>query len=341
MKFYHKTRSHMDQLAKPLGSLGDLEDLAARISEAQQTFPPQYSNPKIVIFAGDHGVALKEKVSLYDSAITQAMVHTFLSGRAAISVLARIHLASLEIVNCGVMDFEGPKGGSNSIQYVVAQVSRTPTQNLAEQDAMTLEQCEKALEAGRQALRRLHKEGSTIAVAGEMGIGNTTSATALYCKLLNMHPRELTGPGAGLLPDGVLHKAAVIERALKRCQATTPIDTLASLGGFEIAALVGFYLEAEVKNIPVLLDGFICGAACLIAKAINPSIARVIIPATLSGEPHHHKAMAALDFGKPILDLGMRLGEGSAAATALPIVKASVALAQDMATIGDVLAGNI
>ncbi|MEI8027099.1 MAG: nicotinate-nucleotide--dimethylbenzimidazole phosphoribosyltransferase [Pseudomonadota bacterium] len=337
MNFYQKTRNHMNLLAKPLGSLGELEHLAAKVSEAQQIFPPQYHKPKIVIFAADHGVAIQEKVSLFDSSITKAMVDTFLSGRAAISVLARLHQASLEIVNCGVRNYDGPRFKSDPIQYVDAGVSKNPTQNIAIQNAMSKEECEKALEAGRLALRRLQNEGSTIAIAGEMGIGNTTAATSIYCRLLNLPPEQLTGPGAGLDQSGILHKSTIIAKALKRSSAKEPLDVLASLGGFEIAALVGFYLEAEAKNIPVLLDGFICGAACQIAHGINPDVKRVIIPATLSGEPHHHKALSALDMGQPILSLGLRLGEGSAAATALPILKAAIALANEMATISEVL----
>ncbi len=337
MNFYQKTREHMDLLAKPLGSLGELEHLAAKVSEAQQRFPPQYHRPKIVIFAADHGVAIQEKVSLFDSSITKAMMETFLSGRAAISVLARLHQASLEIVNCGVMNFEGPRFHSNEIQYVDAGISRSPTKNIVVQNAMSKEECASAVEAGRQALRRLQTEGATIAIAGEMGIGNTTAATSIYCRLLNLPPEQLTGPGAGLDQSGVQHKSAIIAKALKRSAAKDPIDVLASLGGFEIAALVGFYLEAEIKNVPVLLDGFICGAACHIAQAINPNVKRVMIPATLSGEPHHHKALSALDLGQPILSLGLRLGEGSAAATALPILKAAIALANEMATISEVL----
>ena len=339
MNFYQKTRDHMNLLAKPLGSLGELEHLAAKVSEAQQKFPPQYHKPKIVIFAADHGVAIQEKVSLFDSSITRAMVDTFLSGRAAISVLARLHEAPLEIVNCGVMNYDSPRIKSDHIHYVDASISKSPTQNIANQDAMSKAECERALEAGRLALRRLHHEGSTIAIAGEMGIGNTTSATAIYCRLLDLPPDQLAGPGAGLDPNGIRHKSNIIAKALKRCPAKEPLDVLASLGGFEIAALVGFYLEAEARNIPVLLDGFICGAACHIASILNPHVKRVIIPATLSGEPHHHKALAALDMGQPILSLGLRLGEGSAAATALPILKAAIALANEMATISEVIEG--
>jgi len=237
------------------------------------------------------------------------------------------------------MNFEGPRSLSEPIQYVDARISKKTTQNIATQNAMSRQECDSALEAGRLALRRLHSEGSTIAVAGEMGIGNTTAATALCCQMLDLAPEQVTGPGAGLDPSGVRHKSAVIARALKRSTAMEPLDVLASLGGFEIAALVGFYLEAEAQNIPVLLDGFICGAACLIAHALNPNIKRVVIPATLSGEPHHHKVIAALDMGQPILSLGLRLGEGSAAATALPILKAAITLANEMATIAEVLEG--
>lgn len=340
MDYYQTTRDYFDTLAKPLGSLGELEHLAARLSEAQREFPPKCENPGIVIFAGDHGIVQEESVSKYPMEVTKAMVHTFLKGRAAISVLAKQHGASLEVVNCGVDQLEITKNSLNAT-FFDAGISKFATENIVKKDAMTMPQCLKAIQAGRDALGRLHRRGSRIAIGGEMGIGNTSAASAIACRLLNLPASEIAGPGAGLGPDALQLKIKAIDQALKRSKANAPEDILASLGGFEIAALVGFYLEAKVLNLPVLVDGFICSTACLIATRMDPSVRRVLIPATLSGEPHHHKIVAALDIGKPILDLQMRLGEASGAALALPLIKSSIGLLDGMATLSSVLNGEL
>ena len=340
MNYYKMTRDYFDTLAKPLGSLGQLEHLAARLSEAQREFPPKFEKPGIVIFAGDHGVVNEESVSLYPMAVTKAMVHTFLKGKAAISVLANQSRASLEVVNCGVDHLEITEDRLKAT-YFDAHISKTATANLVKQDAMSMSQCQQAIQSGRDAMQRLHAQGGRIAIGGEMGIGNTTAATAISCRILDLPAVQIAGPGAGLTPEGLKVKIQAIDQALARSKAKQPIEILASLGGFEIAALVGFYLEAEVLNIPVLVDGFICSTACLVATKINPDCRRVLIPATLSGEPHHQKIISALDIGRPILDLQMRLGEASGAAVALSVVESSIALLNGMATLSSVLNGEL
>jgi nicotinate-nucleotide--dimethylbenzimidazole phosphoribosyltransferase len=333
------TRARLNALAKPPGSLGRLEDIAVFLADAQQAFPPTVRSPRVIVFAGDHGVARDEGVSPYPPEVTGAMIATFASGKAAVAVLARQAGADLEVVQVGVVPDVGvqPVPGVRVLNHNVAR----GTQNLAVTPAMTAAQCERALEVGRQAVARALADGVDVLCLGEMGIGNTTPAAAVSARLLDRPATELVGPGTGLDAAGVAHKAQVVQRALDRGGSADPLDALADLGGFEIAALTGAMLAAEAGNLPVLLDGFIVGAAALVAVRHRPETRRVLLPCSRSAEPGHVAVLQALDLGPPVLDLGLRLGEASAATAALPLVKSAAAVVTEMALLQDVLAGTL
>jgi len=206
---------------------------------------------------------------------------------------------------------------------------------------MSAAERDEAIAVGAEAVERAVADGVDLLCLGEMGIGNTTPATAVASRLLDRPAVELVGPGTGLDAAGVAHKAAVIQRGLDRGGTSTALDALADLGGFELAALTGAILRAEVRDLPVLLDGFIVGASALVAVRAEPAVRRVLLPCTHSAEPGHAAILTALDLGPPVLDLGLRLGEASAAVAALPLVRSAAALVGEMALLEDVLAGRL
>lgn len=317
------------QLTKPPGALGQLEELAVRLAAMQGVERPVIERVAIAIFAADHGVAA-ENVSAFPQAVTGEMVKNFARGGAAISVLAKTQGATLEVVNLGTVNDPGELPG------VVREIIAPTTANFAQQPAMSEAQLELALLAGRDSALRAKADGADIYIGGEMGIANTTAAAALGCALLKASPRELAGPGTGLDHAGVSHKVSVLERALAlhipHCDAT--LETLRRLGGFEIAALTGAYLTCAQHELPVLVDGFITTAAALTAVRMAPQCADWFIYAHGSAEPGHARLLQALG-ARPLLDLGMRLGEGSGAATALPLLRLACALHDGMATFAE------
>ncbi|HXH03372.1 MAG TPA: nicotinate-nucleotide--dimethylbenzimidazole phosphoribosyltransferase [Candidatus Competibacteraceae bacterium] len=320
-------RARQDQLTKPPGSLGRLEALAIRLAALQRRERPAVERVRIVVFAGDHGV-VAEGVSAFPQAVTAEMVRNFARGGAAISVLARQHGATLEVVNAGTVSPLEPLPG------VVDRRVGPGTANFAVEPAMSAEQCAQALSAGAEAAERAHEAGAELFIGGEMGIGNTTAAAALGCALLGLSAAALAGPGTGLDAAGVSRKAAVIERALALHAGGTPLELLCRLGGFEIAALAGAYIRCAQLGIPVLVDGFITTAAALAALRLRPEIAPWLLYGHASAEPGHRRLLAALG-AQPLVELDMRLGEGSGAATALPILRAACALHNGMATFAE------
>lgn len=329
--------ARIDALAKPPGSLGRLEALAAQVAGVQGRATPTASRPRVIVFAADHGVARAEAVTPYPPEVTGAMVATFARGTAAVAVLARAAGADLEVVDVGV-------AGLGEVTPVAGvRVVRAPvgpgTANLAVAAAMSAEDCVAALAAGKAAVDRAAADGADLLALGEMGIGNTTAAAALAARLLGRPAVELVGPGTGLDAAGVGRKAAVVQRALDRGGPADPLGALADLGGYEIAALTGALLQAGVRRIPVLLDGFIVGAAALVAVRLAPELRRHWIPASRSAEPGHAAILADLDLGPPLLDWGLRLGEASAATLALPLVVAATRIPAQMATLASVLGG--
>jgi nicotinate-nucleotide--dimethylbenzimidazole phosphoribosyltransferase len=316
------------QLTKPPGSLGALERLAVRLAALQGRERPAAERVWISVFAADHGVA-GEGVSAFPQAVTGEMLRNFARGGAAIAVLARALAAHLEVVNLGTVNDPGEIAG------VRRAVIAPATANFCETAAMTAAQLDAALAAGAASVRRACADGAQVFIGGEMGIANTTSATALAAALLREPPSALIGAGTGLDAAGVVRKLRVIERALARhADAAGPREHLRRLGGFEIAALAGACIAAAQAGLPVLVDGFIATAAALAAARINPGVREWLLFAHCSAEAGHASLLWALQ-AEPLLDLGMRLGEASGAAAAVPLLRLACALHDGMATFAE------
>lgn len=318
--------ARQNQLTKPPGSLGRLEQVAIQLAGLQRSARPAVDPVHISIFAGDHGV-VAEGVSAFPQAVTVEMQRNFVNGGAAISVLAKHLGASLEVINCGTL--ADPADLPGVIHAPVA----AQTGNFCEADAMTQAQWEQALTIGQQAVERAAQQEARLFIGGEMGIGNTTAATALLCACTGLTPQDLSGAGTGLDSQGIQRKAQVVERALRH-HAGKLGDTAAvsrALGGFEITALTGAYIAAAQSGIAVLVDGFICTAAAVCALRLNPSVQPWLIFSHCSAEQGHRKLMAHLN-AAPLVDLNLRLGEGSGAAVTIPLLRAACALHNGMAT---------
>lgn len=324
-----KAEARQAQLTKPAGSLGELERLATRLAGLQGRECPSIDQVWIAIFAGDHGV-MAEGVSAYPQAVTGQMLRNFVGGGAAISVLARQVGASLEVTDLGTALPLEPLPGVRHLHVGAG------TGNLMREAAMTPAQALIALQAGRDSVSRAAADGCELFIGGEMGIGNTTSATALACLLLGCPVAELVGPGTGLAAAGVAHKAQVIETALAlhRDAAGEPMEALRCLGGFEIAALTGAYLACAQQGVVALVDGFICSVAALLAVRLNPECRDWLLFSHQSAEPGHQRLLAALQ-ATPVVSLGLRLGEGSGAALVVPMLRLACALHNEMATFAE------
>ena len=319
-------KQHQSQLTKPAGSLGQLESIAIQLAGMQATARPQASQVHISIFAADHGV-VAEGISAFPQAGTAEMIRNFSSGGAAISVLAKELNATLEVINMGTV---------NKLENVLGvkdQRIAAGTKNFKQQAAMSIEQCQQAILVGRNNVEQVQQTGIDLFIAGEMGIGNTTSATALAAALLKLEVQTLSGPGTGLNAEGVSHKTTIIEQALikHRDDLTSPLSILQHLGGFEIAALTGCYLACGKQGLAVIIDGFISSVAALLAESICPGTKHWFIYSHNSAEPGHQHIFKSLG-AKPIIDIAMRLGEASGAATVLPLIRLSCALHNKMAT---------
>lgn len=326
--WYEKAAAYQLSLTKPPGALGRLETLALQFSAFQQTLSPRVDNIQIAIMAGDHGIA-EEGVSAFPQAVTGEMIKNFASGGAAISVLAKYHQAALTVYNTGSV-FELAE-----IEGVVDCRISAGTANFLKQSAMTLAQCEQALAIGQSAIEKAVNEDADIFIAGEMGIANTTSAACLAAKLLNKTAVQLAGPGTGLDAEGVAHKAKIIDAVLnKHSGDMDALTLLVNLGGFEIAAVVGAFIHAAQRGIPALIDGYIATAAALIAVKLNPSIKPWLLASHESAEPAHKLMLDALGL-TPLVQLDMRLGEGSGAAIILPLIQQACILQSSMATFAE------
>jgi nicotinate-nucleotide--dimethylbenzimidazole phosphoribosyltransferase len=318
---------------KPPGSLGLLEEIAARMARVQITLSPSAEKARICVFAGSHGIA-RSGVSAFPPEVTIQMVANFLAGGAAVCVLARAAGASLHVINTGVEGVPDPSWRNNPSYFERSQ--RAGTRSFLEDKAMSSTECQSALKAGEEQVRLAVKDGIEILAIGEMGIGNTTSASALCAALLNIHPDIVTGPGTGIDSVGLARKRLIVREALqKHSTSNGPEPTarhwLECVGGYEIAAMTGTIIAAAENGLPVLVDGFIATAAALVAARLSPKSLEVCFFAHQSGEPGHAIVLSQLGV-KPILSLGMRLGEASGAALALPIVRASTRLFCEMAT---------
>ena len=324
-----RAEARQQQLTKPAGSLGRLESVAVQLAGLQGQVKPRLEQLWIAIFAGDHGV-VAEGVSAYPQEVTGQMLHNFVNGGAAISVLARQLGAALEVVDLGTVT---PSLNLPGVRHLHIGAG---TANFAHGPAMTVAQGELALQAGRDSVFRARETGAQLFIGGEMGIGNTTAASALACALLDCPVAHLTGPGTGLDAAGVSHKAQVIERAiaLHAAQRGDALQTLFNLGGFEVAALVGAYLACAQEGIAVLVDGFICSVAALVAVRVNPQCRDWLLFGHRGAEPGHRHVLESLN-AEPLLDLGLRLGEGSGAALAVPLLRLACDLHGQMATFAE------
>lgn len=316
----------LDGLTKPLGSLGRLEEIAARLVAIREQEFPIVSSKVIFTLAADHGVT-DDGISAYSREVTLQMVLNFLSGGAAINVLCRQFGIEIVVVDIGV---DGDTSGCESL--VQMKIARG-TKNMSRGPAMTRAETIAALEAGIALTNRAESEGKNLVGVGEMGIGNTSAASALAAVLCGRPVREVTGKGAGLDEQGLQHKISVIEQALRvnRPNASDPVDLLSKVGGFEIAGMAGVVLGAAARRIPVVIDGFISTAAAAIAVAINPRVAAFLFPSHRSTEPGHAALLNFIGL-EPFLNLEMRLGEGTGAALAMPLIEASAKLLKEMAT---------
>ena len=324
--YLRQAEARQNTLTKPPGSLGRLEGVATALSAMQQTIAPSVETVYIAVFAADHGIA-EENVSAFPQAVTLEMVRNFARGGAAISVLAQQLGARLEVINLGtVAEQEALKG-------VLDKRIAPGTQNFSRAPAMSPSQMAQALDTGRQTASNAQAGGADLFIAGDMGIANTTSATALACALLNKNADTIAGPGTGLDEAGVQHKAEVIDRsiALHRSALRSPEDILQHLGGFEIAAMVAAYIACAQQGLPVLVDGFISSVAALLAVKINPGCQHWMFFSHESAEPGHKIILQSLR-AEPLLQINMRLGEASGAATVVPLMRLACALQNNMAT---------
>jgi nicotinate-nucleotide--dimethylbenzimidazole phosphoribosyltransferase len=329
MLFYEQAAQRQSVLTKPAGSLGRLENIAVQLAGLQGTDKPALERIHISIFVGDHGIC-EEGISAFPQAVTAQMIANFANGGAAISVLAKSLGAELEVVNLGTVSDEPSR-----LPGVIDARIAPGTRNFTLTDAMSREQVCAALNHGDAAAQRAADNGCQLFIGGEMGIGNTTSATAIACALMGKNPTQLAGPGTGLDTAGVRHKAEVIIRALQRHNDDQdPLAVLEAFAGFEIAALTGAIAGCAARSIPVLVDGFIVSVAALIAVNQQPDIRPWLLFAHLSAEPGHQAILAELN-AEPLLDLGMRLGEGSGAAMAIPLLRLACELHNKMASFTD------
>jgi nicotinate-nucleotide--dimethylbenzimidazole phosphoribosyltransferase len=315
----------IDTKTKPPGSLGRLETLARQMGLIQRTTHPTVQRPAMIVFAGDHGIAA-EGVSPYPQAVTAQMVANFLAGGAAINALSRVAEIELEVVNAGIATPLPSTAGL--IDIAVA----SGTRNFAHEPAMTHAQALAAMQAGAERVRHHAALGTNVIGFGEMGIANTSAAACLMSRLCGVPIDECVGRGTGLDNAGLAKKRNVLASALARHPETTgPLDVLATFGGFEIAMMSGAYLAAAEARMTILVDGFIATSALLVADAFAPSVREYCVFAHASNEAGHRRMLD--HFGAlPLLSLDMRLGEGTGAALAVPLLRAAVAFVNEMAS---------
>ncbi|TCJ30725.1 nicotinate-nucleotide--dimethylbenzimidazole phosphoribosyltransferase [Nocardioides jejuensis] len=327
-------------LAKPAGALGVLESLSAQLAGIARTCPPAVpAKPAVGVFAGDHGV-LAQGVTPWPSDITFVMCNVFQQGGAAINVLARAAGASVTVVDMGVAGpfAEGP--GAEGGAELVSKKVRPGTADLAKGPALTRDEAIQALEAGIEVANTLIDGGADLLITGDMGIGNTTPSAALIAALTGTAADVVTGRGTGIDDEMLAHKTSIVADAVARISADADgVEVLAEVGGLEHAGIAGFVLGAAARGIPVILDGVIAGSAALVAQKIAPASVGYCIAGHRSFEPGHRIALEQLGL-RPLLELDLRLGEGTGAALSVPIVQAAARILTEMATLASVMAGG-
>ncbi len=325
-------QAHLDSLTKPPGSLGKLEDLAARLCRIQQTLRPATRPRRLVVFAADHGV-VEEGVTAWGSDVTALMVRNIVGGGAASSVLARATGTELRLIDVGTLAGEMPDSTAHGCRKV-----RAGTRNLAREPALTADEFGRAVAIGREEARAAVADGVRVVAAGEMGIGNTTPASCLTALLAGAAVEECVGRGAGIGDVALGRKLAVVSRGVDAARArygADPVGAMASVGGLEIAAIAGFFAEAAEVGLTVVLDGFVATSGALVAERLRVGTATCLIAAHRSAEPGHAVALAGLGL-EPFLDTWrMRLGEGTGALLLMPLLDAAAAVVAEMATLSD------
>ncbi|MFE7062788.1 nicotinate-nucleotide--dimethylbenzimidazole phosphoribosyltransferase [Sutcliffiella sp. NPDC057660] len=322
----NEVRAYLDTLTKPIGSLGMVEELAIQLGEITSSRFPTVSPPGVIVFAADHGVA-GEGVSAYPQEVTVQMVHNFLNGGAAINVLAKQIEAKLDIVDIGV-------AGEIAREGLISRKVRYGTGNFLKEDAMSPDEALEAIQVGMDVANDMIQRGAKCLLLGEMGIGNTTSSSAILSVLLGENNLErIVGTGTGISVQQIKHKQQVIKQAIENRHPDPgdPLDILSKLGGLEIAGMIGAIFAAAEKRIPILIDGFISTVSAVLAVEMCQHIRGYLIIGHQSKEIGHRRALELLK-KRPLLDLELRLGEGSGAALAYPIVEASARILKNMAT---------
>lgn len=338
---YDEAMSYIDTLTKPKGSLGKLEKLAAKLASIRGRQQPVVHPAAVVVMAADHGIA-RAGVSAYPQEVTAQMVLNFLQGGAAINVFARQIGAEVTVVDMGVASdverlWAEATSSQKSSQFDASQLLirkvRNGTANMLEERAMSRVEALQAILSGIEIAESTIGRGAACLIPGEMGIGNTTSSSAIVAVLGQRSVDEVTGTGTGVMGDQLTRKREIIQRVLDKQQpdASDAIDVLSKIGGLEVAGLTGLMLGAAAYRVPILLDGFICGAAALIARSLCPACVEYMIAGHQSQEPGHQIVLTLLE-KKPLLQLALRLGEGSGAALAYPLLQAATHMVQEMAT---------
>jgi nicotinate-nucleotide--dimethylbenzimidazole phosphoribosyltransferase len=326
-------RERLAGLATPPGALGRVGELGVWLSAAQGVVPPRpLTDVRLVVLAGDHGVAA-HGVSAYPAAITEAMVRTLVAGRAGVSALAREHGVAVTVLDVAV-----DADLADLPAEVTARKVRRSSGAIHLTDALTREEAERSIALGAELARELVADGAQLLMTGDLGIGNTTVAGALVAATLGLPADEVTGRGTGIDDDGWTRKRDVIAQALARTEGRTsdPVEVLTALGSADLAATVGFLVEASTRGVPVLLDGLMSVACAVVAEAHAPGAAAWWLAGHRSTEPAQGHALKSLGL-EPLLDLGMRLGEGSGAVTALPVLRSGIAVMRDVALLSEIL----
>lgn len=322
-------QNKIDQKTKPQGALGKLEQTALQIALIQQTTLPELKQPAIVVFAADHGIAADGQVNPFPQAVTAQMVYNFLNGGAAINVFCRQQQLNLHIVDAGV---------NHSFTHhplLIDKKIAMGTRNYLHEPAMSREQCQIAMQAGADVVQQLHQEDCNIIGFGEMGIGNTSAAALLMCCYTGIPLDDCIGAGTGSNTQQLVQKKAILRQALnKQGMPTDPIQILATFGGFEIAMICGAILKAAALQMTIVIDGFIVTTALLAAIKMQPATRDYCLFAHTSQEKGHQQLLQYLD-AQPLLQLDMRLGEGTGAAIAMPLIQNAVAFLREMASFND------
>jgi len=328
-----EAENRLDQLTKPKGSLGKLEQMAVKLAGISSELYPNFEKKTHIVMAGDHGV-VAEGVSAFPQEVTTQMVDNFLNNGAAVNVLAAEIGTEIKIVDMGMID------NLNKNDLIIKKV-KNGTDNMVKGRAMTKEEAVQSIEAGIEIAEDCIKSGSKVIGIGEMGIGNTTASSAIIAAITKAPLNDIVGFGTGLNPAGVEHKIEIIKTALEinDPDPKDAVDILSAVGGLEIAGMAGVIIGAAANKVPVIMDGLISGASALIAQKLNPEVVAYLIPSHSSVEPGHKKVYEQLELS-PFLHLDMRLGEGTGAVLAMPFLDTSVSLMKKMATFAEAAVNN-